>query len=135
MLSSLDKKFNRILLKNKIISQEKSDEIIALSEKEKKPFIDLLIDKKVIDEGALLSALSSEVNIPPIVPEKIIFDEKIVATIPEKKAIEFNILAVSKIGNILTIAVSDPFDVVKLDDIRILSQCELRLVLTLERWL
>lgn len=135
MLSSLDKKFNRILLKNKIIAQEKSDEIIALSDKEKKSFIDLLIDKKVVNEGALLSALSSEVNIPPIIPEKIIFDEKIVATIPEKKAIEFNILAVSKIGNILTIAVSDPFDVVKLDDIRILSQCELRLVLTLERWL
>ncbi|MEW6026088.1 MAG: ATPase, T2SS/T4P/T4SS family [Planctomycetota bacterium] len=135
MLSSIDKKFNRILLKNKTITQEKSDEIVALVSKEKKTFVDLLIDKKVTDENTLLSAIAADVNIPPIVPDKVTFDEKVTASIPEKKAIEFNILPISKIGNILTVAVSDPFDVVKLDDIRILTKCELRLVLTLERWL
>lgn len=133
MLSSIDKKINRILLKSKAITQEKSDEIIALSGKENKTFINLLIEKKVVDEGSLLSTVALDVNIPPVMLGKISFDEKVVAEIPEKKAIEYNILPISKIGNILTIAVSDPFDVVKLDDIRILSKCELRLVLTLER--
>ena len=37
-----------------------------------------------------------------------------------------------KIGNILTLAVTNPYDVVKLDDIRIVTGCDLRLVLTLE---
>jgi type IV pilus assembly protein PilB len=132
MLSSIEKKFNRILLKSNAISKEKSDETIALTEKEKKGFIELLIEKKVLDELSLLSAISLETNIPPLIPEKISVDEKIASVIPEKKATEYNILAISKIGNILTIAVSDPFDVVKLDDIRMLSQCELRLVLALE---
>ena len=36
------------------------------------------------------------------------------------------------IGDILTMAVSDPFDVVKLDDIRIIANCDIRPVIATE---
>ena len=39
---------------------------------------------------------------------------------------------ISKIGGILTIAVSNPFDVVKHDDLRLATGCDLRLALALE---
>ncbi|MFH1231403.1 MAG: ATPase, T2SS/T4P/T4SS family [Planctomycetota bacterium] len=133
MLTSIDKKINRILLKNNVLSEEKSAEMMGLSTKEKKSFVDVIIDKKIVSEDVLLAYLALEVNLPPIIPEKITVDEKIAEIIPEQKALEYNILPISKIGNILTLVVTDPFDVIRLDDIRILSRCELRLSVTLER--
>ncbi|MFA5794367.1 MAG: ATPase, T2SS/T4P/T4SS family [Candidatus Brocadiia bacterium] len=135
MITASDKKINSILLKNKAINQEKSDELLGIAAKENKPFIEVVLDKKVVDEPTLLSFISYEVKLPPIIIEKITPDEKSLEIIPEDKAAYYNILPISKISNILTIAIADPFDVFKLDDIRLRTQCELRLVLTLERQL
>ncbi|MDI6732867.1 MAG: ATPase, T2SS/T4P/T4SS family [Planctomycetota bacterium] len=135
MLTSLDKRINKVLLKTELLTAEKSQEIIALSSKEKKPFIGLLIDNKVVGEETLLSALCVELNLAPVVPDRVSLDEKVVSLIPEKMCMDYSILPLSKIGNILTVAVSDPFDVVKLDDVRLLTRCEVRVVLSLERWL
>jgi type IV pilus assembly protein PilB len=41
-------------------------------------------------------------------------------------------LPLEKIGNLLTLAVSNPFDVLKLDDVRIITGCELRPVIAAE---
>ncbi|MBI4712208.1 MAG: Flp pilus assembly complex ATPase component TadA [Planctomycetes bacterium] len=135
MITSFDKKINNILLRTKTITQEKSAELIEAANKENKSFADAVIDKQVLDENALLALLAVEVKIPPLITEKIATDEKILAIIPEDKANHYNILPLSKISNILTIAVADPFDVVKLDDIRLLTKCDLRMTLVLERHL
>jgi type IV pilus assembly protein PilB len=43
---------------------------------------------------------------------------------------EYSIFPVDRIGQIITIAVANPFDVLKLDDIRIITGCQLRLVVS-----
>ena len=49
---------------------------------------------------------------------------------PEDVAREYCIFPVDKIGSIITVAVANPFDVLKLDDIRIITGCQLRLVVS-----
>jgi type IV pilus assembly protein PilB len=51
---------------------------------------------------------------------------------PQEVAFSYNVFPVSRIGKILTIALTNPYDVVKLDDVRIVTGCELRLVLALD---
>lgn len=133
MITATDKKINNILLKNQIVTAEKSDELMGLAAKENKPLIEVLLDKKAVDDMVLLGLIANDVKIPPVAIDKIIPDKKSLELIPEDKAVYYNILPISKISNVLTVAISDPFDVFKLDDIRLRTQCELRPVLTLER--
>jgi type IV pilus assembly protein PilB len=46
--------------------------------------------------------------------------------VPLDVARDYKIFPVDKIGNIMTVAIANPFDVLKLDDIRIITGCELR---------
>src|SRR5262245_64806323 len=43
---------------------------------------------------------------------------------------EYWIFPIDRIGDILTIAIANPFDVLKLDDIKIVTGCQLRTVVT-----
>jgi type IV pilus assembly protein PilB len=42
----------------------------------------------------------------------------------------YNVLPIACSGNILTLAVANPFDILKLDDLRLVTNCELRLVVS-----
>ncbi|MBI4834693.1 MAG: type IV-A pilus assembly ATPase PilB [Planctomycetes bacterium] len=133
MITAVDKRVNSIILKKGLLSKEKINEAIEVTKKESLGFVDVLIERNILNEDVILSALAEDVRIPPISIEKIHPDEKALKDFPEEKAKSFSALPISKIGNILTIVVSNPFDIFKLDDIRMITNCELRLVLALER--
>jgi len=133
MITALDKRVNTILLKRGVISEDKSKEALGIAEKEQATFVDILLDRSYVNEMSLLGSLAAEVNIPPVSLDKIKPDDKLLESFSEERANYYQILPLSKIGNILTIVVANPFDVVKLDDIRLLTQSEIRLVLSTER--
>src|SRR6185503_17476448 len=49
---------------------------------------------------------------------------------PQETCLEFTILPISRNGDILTIAVSDPFDVLLLDDLKRRAGCQIRQVVS-----
>ena len=59
-------------------------------------------------------------------------DRETLQLIPKDLAYDHSLVPISKIENVLTIAVSNPFDVVILDQIRNTTGCQLRLVIALE---
>ena len=78
-----------------------------------------------------MSLIAQAANIPPIDLGKIKVESEVLddrAGGPVAK--QYQVFPVDRIGSILTIAVANPFDVLKLDDIRIITGCELRPVLT-----
>lgn len=133
MITAIDKRINSILVKRGLLTKEKSDEAMEIAGKEMRSFIDVLIDKESVDEGVLLGSLAREVSIPPISVEKIQPDEKTIQSFNEEWANYYTVLPVARLGKTLTLAVANPFDVVKFDDIRMLTNCNIKLVLCLER--
>jgi type IV pilus assembly protein PilB len=57
-------------------------------------------------------------------------DPKAIETLAKELCMEHGILPLAKNGDILTIAIADPFDVLLLDDLRRLSSCQIRPVLS-----
>jgi type IV pilus assembly protein PilB len=86
----------------------------------------------LMQERDLLGIIAEQVKYPPIDLEGYSPEKKVLETLNEDLAKMHGVFPVSRIGNVLTLAVSNPYDVVKLDDIRIITGCELRLVLALE---
>ncbi|MBL8752995.1 MAG: Flp pilus assembly complex ATPase component TadA [Planctomycetes bacterium] len=129
-MSQFAKKLRGILEKAGKLDAAAGDTLLAEAVQQKRPFTEVLVKKGVATEHELLALIAKAANIPPIDLAKLAVNKEVLESVPEDVAREYQIFPVDKIGSILTIAVANPFDVVKLDDIRIVTGCTLRLVVS-----
>jgi type IV pilus assembly protein PilB len=126
-------RIRRVLVKQGAIDDAKADEAAAAAEQQGKSFAETLLEKDMVNEMAYLSAMSLETNIPPVDVEKVTWDEDALQAINQELASYYGVVPVSKVGNILSVAVGNPFDILKLDDVRTLTNCELRPLVSTDR--
>jgi type IV pilus assembly protein PilB len=124
------KKVCRILVKDGKLDKDQTASLLEEALKSKQSLTELLIKKDVLSEGELLASMSRAANFPPIDLSKLSVNREILDGITVEVATDYLIYPIERIGNILTIAIANPFDVVKLDDIRIITQCQLRPVIS-----
>ncbi|HLF93083.1 MAG TPA: ATPase, T2SS/T4P/T4SS family [Planctomycetota bacterium] len=126
-------RIRKVLVKHGVLDEGKADEAAVIADKENKSYADTLLEHDLVDEMGYLSAISLETNIPPVDVEKSVFDEDALQVINQELATYYCVIPLSKIGNVLTLAVGNPFDILKLDDVRTLTNCDLRPVVSSER--
>ena len=130
-------------IREKIISALRESEFVDKKRleafiKESRPggegdIIKRLIDGELIPEDQLLVLLSRELGIPPIDMSRVTLDKEAMGLIPEKVMKRHIFAPISHIGKQLTIAISDPTDVLALDDIRVITKCDVEVVLAKKR--
>ena len=91
-----------------------------------------LVEENVVDSEELLGILSDRLNVPPVNLEHISIPEDATKIVPGSLARETGCIPMFKVGDVLTVAVSNPFDVVRHDDLRLATGCSLRLALALD---
>ncbi|MFC1548940.1 GspE/PulE family protein [Candidatus Omnitrophota bacterium] len=96
---------------------------------EEKDVIKRLLEGELMPEEQLLVIMSQELGIPPIDISRITLDKEAMSLIPEKVIKRHIFAPISHIGKQLTIAISDPTDVLALDDIRVITKCDVEVVL------
>lgn len=125
-MAKFDKKLAQIMVKTGLVPQESVDQLLAEVEKNtEKSLTELLVERKVVDEGTIIGTLAEEMNIPPIDLSKVEVDDAALQVMPEDLAKYYQVVPVSKIGNVLTIAVANPFDIFTIDDVKIVTGHEL----------
>jgi len=93
----------------------------------------VLVRMNLISDKELTSLLSAELKIPFFNLAKYKIDPDIVKLIPEKMARRHQIVPVSRIGSTLTLAMVDPFNIIAVDDIGILTKSKIDCVLATEK--
>lgn len=121
-----------ILLKSKHITKEQLDHALSLQKKKGVPLRMILVNEGVITEEVLLSLFSEQLYIPSLRLAKFRFDPKIINLIPEQMAKLYNTIPLSRIGNTLTVAMSDPLNIFALDDLANFTGCNIDIVLSPE---
>jgi type IV pilus assembly protein PilB len=124
-----DKRLKSILTKREKVPDDTLKECLRKAEEGSLSLTQVLLDEKAISEPDLLTTLSEETNIPPINVFKLSHDEGLAQLLPENLANYYGVIPIAKVGNLLTLAVSNPFDILKLDDIQIVTGCDIRPVL------
>jgi len=132
MSRTFDKRIVRILAESDLFAEEELAQAQETAVKEKAPVTSVLVNKGMVEENDLLGVLSEKLRVTPINLHDCVLDAEVVKTVAQDVSVENALVAISRIENVLTIAVSNPFDVVVLDDVRNTTGCELRLVLALE---
>jgi type IV pilus assembly protein PilB len=129
-MSQFAKKLRGILEKAGKIDGPTGETLFAEALAQKRPFTEVLVKKGIITEPALIALIAKAANVPPIDLGKLTVNKEVLAAVPEDVAREYCIFPIDRIGNLITVAVANPFDVLKLDDIRIITSCQLRLVVS-----
>jgi type IV pilus assembly protein PilB len=129
-ITKFDKRLKSILLKHKVLEETALDESLTKAEDGGQSLVGVLLGEELTTEEKILACLSQETNLPPIDVFKVKSDETLVNLLPENLATYYGVIPVSKLGNIITLAVSNPFDILQVDDIQIVTGCDIRPVLS-----
>ncbi|MFH1458611.1 MAG: ATPase, T2SS/T4P/T4SS family [Candidatus Omnitrophota bacterium] len=121
-----------ILLKSQQLSKEHLEKALEIQKNKGIPLRKILVDEGMINEETLLSLLSEQLYVPTLHLKKYKFDPEVVKVIPEHMARLYQLIPLSRIGNTLTVAMSDPLNIFALDDLKTLTSCNIDTVLSSE---
>jgi len=117
------------LILQKKLAPEKLYELLEVQRKTSQSLGYLLVKEKIITQKELTRALSEQLGIPHVSIRKGLVDPSIIHVLPKEKAIQFNVVPMFKVNNVLTIATSDPHNFFKQDKIAEITKLEIQQVL------
>lgn len=112
------------------IKEKDVEEAVTLHKKRSISLEKAFIEKGLISEQDLLSLLVRELNIPTINLAKYKIDPNLKEIISEKIARQYHIIPISRLGNTVTVALSDPFNIFAIDDLKLLTGRNVDVVLS-----
>ncbi|MDD2688680.1 MAG: GspE/PulE family protein [Candidatus Omnitrophica bacterium] len=131
-MQSIKEKIIDILLKSSSITKPQLEKALQMHKQKGVPLRKVLVEQGIISEEALLSLLSEQLYIPTLDLAKYKFDAGVVNLIPERTARLYKLIPLSRIGDTLTVSLSDPLNIFALDDLRALTGCNIDTVLSPE---
>ena len=131
-MAKFDKKLRTILLGASLATEQCLDRAAEQAASEQKSLAQVLIEQGMVDERAFIGSVSAEMNIPPIDLARTVASDEALGCLPQDMAVYYGVLPLAKIGNVLTMAVANPFDILKLDDVEIVTGCDIRPVVSTE---
>lgn len=109
--------FSKILIDHNAIDKESLAEACKEAETGNVRLEKLLIEKKLTNPDNVTIALSEYLSIPPISLKNFTPTQMLIDIIPKNILARKNMIPVSRIGKTMTVAFTDPFDLVAIDEI------------------
>ncbi len=125
------KRLPEMLLDLGLITKEKLNECIKIQQQTGKNLQDILLEKKYISEEELVETLSEQLQIPHIRVSNYAIPKEVLSEIPEGLAKQYQVLPISVTGDILTLAMANPLNILALDDIRMITGKEIEPVIAM----
>lgn len=118
-------RLGEMLVSEGLLTPEQLKEALESQKKSGKRLGDTLVLLGFISEESIAAALSRQLGIPYITLANYEIDPDIIKTIPEETVRKYKIIPVDKTGKTLTVALSDPANIFILDELKLLTKCEI----------
>lgn len=132
MSASFKDKLIDILVNGNLLKKKDLDKALEIQKQSGGSLAKILTDNSFISQKDLMVIMSSQLNIPPIDLGKYKIDKAILQMIPEKVARHYMILPISRIGNVLMVAMSDPLNIFAIDEIKLLTNYNIEPIIATE---
>ncbi len=132
-MSSFDRRLSQTLKRAGCLDDEQLATALANATRDNVSLFEVLVKSGQFEERELLGTIAIEAGVTPIDLDHLAIDPEVLETLPQEEAERHRVFPVAKIGDVLTLAVTDPFDVVGLDDLRRIAKSDLRVVIASER--
>jgi len=132
MPTAMERKLGELLVKDNVITQEELEAALKKQEENGASLGRILIDMGLASEWEIAAALGKQLNVPFITLSHYEIDPQILASIPAEIVKRYQIVPVDKTGDTLTIALSDPSNIFLLDELKLLTKCNIVPVISFE---
>jgi len=131
-MSSFKDRISGLLVAQRLATPQQVHAILREASGQRKSFARLLIERGVISESQLTELLSRELGLPMISLSKYRLDSAVARLIPERLARQYHLIALSKLGDRLVVAMADPLNIFAIDDLKAFTQAAIDPVLSPE---
>jgi len=130
---SLKERLIELLINNKAISKAQLDKALKIQKDKGGSLRNILVQSGFITEKDLMSVLSQGLGIPPISLSRFKIDSELIKLIPREVANKYQIIPVSKVGNMLTVAMADPLNIFAIDDMRTITKLDIGIIIAFQK--
>jgi len=127
-----DRQLSSMLIKRGVISLPELRNFESSASESNSTLKDVLFRKNKIDEKGLVEILSDHYNVPTIDFEDLEIESDIISILSRQIAERYVVVPISRIGNTLTVAMSDPSNMNAIDDIKFLTDYNVEVVVASE---
>lgn len=122
----INKKLGELLIERGIVNQNQMDKALSI-QKEKGGLIgEILVELGYAQEEDIAQALTAEYGFPYLPLGNYEISPEIIEIIPSRVAKQYLLIPIDKIGNNLTIAMSNPLNIQAIEDVEVLSGCNVQ---------
>lgn len=121
-----------ILLEQELVTEDQMRECLTIQRNGEGSLAHILVEKGYLDEEDLVVTLSEQLGIPHIRVSNAKIPKNVLSEVPETLAQQYCMLPVSITGDVLTLAMADPLNILALDDLRMLTRYEIAPVVAVE---
>ncbi|MDI6808385.1 MAG: ATPase, T2SS/T4P/T4SS family [Candidatus Eisenbacteria bacterium] len=125
MATTRSKSLGAFLLGKGMLTVEKLERAIEEQKRSRTSLRESMLKLGFVKEEDILSFYEHELGIPRVELTTYLIDPQMLRLIPAQMARKHKIIPLFKAGNTLSIAISDPLDVVGIDEARRVSQCNI----------
>ncbi|RJP21320.1 MAG: type IV-A pilus assembly ATPase PilB [Candidatus Abyssobacteria bacterium SURF_5] len=132
MVETLKKRLGDILIEERLLTQEQLAQALYEQRRTGQPLVVILIQAGLVSEEDIVITLSEQLGIPHLRVESYEIPPEVIGEVSEGIARRYHLIPVAKTGKSLTVAMSDPLNIVAIDDVRMLTGYEIETVVALD---
>ena len=121
-----NKPLGELLLERGIVSQSQLDQGLDMQREKGGLIGEILVDLGFVKEDDIAQALTAQYGFPYLPLGNYDVDIDITGIIPGRVARQYLLVPIDKIGNNLTLAMSNPLNVQAIEDVELLSGCSVQ---------
>ena len=122
----------QILIDDKLVTEEKLKSAEMSAQSDNVPLMKALIKSGYVTDEQLTRIIGEKLKIPYVNIRNYTIERDILELIPEKSARHYQVIPLFKIENVLTVAMSDPRNIIDIDDITRIVGSKVEVVISSE---
>ena len=123
----VNKLLGEILIERKIITREQLEEALSVLKREEKLIGEILVEKGFVKEEDIAQTLTAQYGFPYLPLDSYEIEPEIINLIPQDLARQYVIVPVDKLGNSLSVAISNPLNSEAVENIEKLTNLHIQL--------
>lgn len=122
----VSKQLGELLMEKGIINRSQLDKALDIQKERGGLIGQILVGLGYATEEEIAQALTVQYGFPYLPLANYEIDAELIKLIPESVAKQYNLISIDKIGNNLTIAMSNPLNVQAIEDIELITNCNIQ---------
>ena len=130
MKKIIPKQLGELLVDCKLITPQQLEEALGFQAEKGGLLGQILVSLQYINEEAIAQALTAQYGFPYLPLGGYEIDPEMAKTIPEHVAKQYGLIAVDRVGGILTVAMSNPLNTQAIEDVEMITHYKVQVFVT-----